>query len=79
MKSPIQKFTTVADVRDAARIIWPDAATIEVALVHGAPVKTYRVSGFATDRHIVGHVDGPNLSELKAQVERQLRRSDNFR
>ena len=73
MNSPRHKLTTVADVKDAARTIWPDAATIEVGLVHGAPVKTYRVSGFTPDRHIVGQLDGPNLGELKAQVERQPR------
>ena len=73
MNSPIHKFITVADVRNAARIFWPEAATIEVGLVHGAPVKTYRVSGFAPDRHVVGQVDGSNLGELKAKVELQPR------
>jgi hypothetical protein len=67
-------LSTIGDVSAAAKKVWPDAITVNVALAptNSRTQKMYRVSALGEQSHLLDHLDGASLNKLKLLLERRL-------
>lgn len=68
--------TTISDVKNAARKVWPEAAQLNVqaiAATKNAP-RRYRLSAISSHQSIIGHISAADLAALLESLETRISR-----
>ena len=65
-------WTTVADVKDAARKLWPNAVKLHVEPINPTDTtpKRYRITAMTADGRVIGRMSDETLRDLHSHLQR---------